>query len=84
MAMSDSRSAPSVSASPVSKLMRLVWIAPVIRARNLSLGLALRLVDGVYLTAWPALAVIAPALCGALGFAFGWQHFGFRHVFSES
>jgi hypothetical protein len=67
-----------------ARLTRLWWIRLPLAARRLSLGLAVTLLDGSYLVAWPWAAAIATPLAFILGLVAGALHPGFGTAFTES
>lgn len=71
-------------ATAVERLTELWWIRLPQAARRLAVRPVLILVDGLYLTAWPRVAALLPALSLLLGLFFGAFHPGFREVFSQS
>lgn len=71
-------------ATTLERLTELWWIRLPQAARRVAVRPVLILVDGLYLTAWPRLAALLPALSLLLGLFLGALHPGFREVFSQS
>lgn len=71
-------------ATTIEKLTEMWWIRLPLAVRRVAVRPVLILVDGLYLTAWPTVAALLPALSLLLGLVLGAFHPGFRDVFSQS
>jgi len=69
----------------VNRFADFWWIRiPVWAARRIPKPFGLVLTDGVYLSAWPLLAAVAPPLALLLGLCFGWLRFAPGDTFTWS
>ncbi|MGH7824992.1 MAG: hypothetical protein ACREQ7_07425 [Candidatus Binatia bacterium] len=57
-------------------LARIWWLRLPLVARRLSAQLALTLLDGFYLVAWPRMAALLPPVAFVTGLLIGWQYGG--------
>jgi hypothetical protein len=68
----------------IDQLARTWWVRLPLAIRRVSRGIALTLVDGLYLAARPRVGGAAPPVAFLVGLVTGWLRLGFEQAFSES